>query len=272
MSEKSTDPFADALADLFTPLARAMIARGLTLASVTESMKQALLSAAIETEGADVSDSRISVMTGVHRKDVRRLRFGDRTVPGHKTANRMALLIGCWTTVPDFQGDDDKPRALHREADEHGPGFDDLVSRVRLDAAPGTILRILLDQGAVQEDPDGRLSLMTDAMLPAAGSAELVAAYHATLSAHLAAATHNFLAAEDDRRHFDRVVRYSHLSDTSVAELEDRAKSGAQRLLEMLNARARELQEEDADRNAKGKFTTGVFVLPTPDTNEEEAE
>ncbi len=272
MSDKPPDPFSTALGDLLAPLARAIVAQGLTLGSLTESMKQALLNAAIETEGADVSDSRISVITGLHRKDVRRLRADTDVSSGRKSANRMALLIGHWTGAPGFQDQNGTPRALSRDNDKDGPGFNELVRRVRLDAAPGTILQTLIDQGAVQQTPDDRFALVANALLPAAGSEELVAAYHATLSAHLKAATHNLLAGADEARHFDRILRYSHLSDVAIAELEALAKTEAQKMLETLNTRARALQERDADHKAKGTFAVGAYILPTPAADEGDAE
>lgn len=272
MSENSPDPFSKALAELLGPLSRAMVARGLTLGSATESMKQALLDAAIEAEGPGVSDSRISVMTGLHRKDVRRLRSEPPQMSGRKTANRMALLIGYWATAPDFQAPDGAPRLLGRDSDAEGPGFNELVRRVRLDVAPGTMLLALMDQGAVEELEGGRFRLVAQALVPGTGSEELVAAYRATLTAHMTAATHNLLADQGAARFFDRVVRYSHLSDASVSELEKMARSEAQAMLEKLNARALELQERDQSQHASGKFTAGAFVLPVPNNEDKGSE
>ncbi|WP_370229658.1 DUF6502 family protein [Cognatishimia sp.] len=262
MSEKTPDLFSDVLTDLLAPLSSAMVAHGVTVGAVTESIKVALLNAVIEAQGPEVSDSRISVLTGLHRKDVRRLRSSASTGDGRKTANRLALLVGHWSTSPDYRQANGRPRALLREASDEGPGFDDLVRHVRLDAAPGTLLQALLDQGAVTKDEDDRYHLGVNALIPSAGSKELVAAYRATLSTHLKAATENLLADEGTPRHFDRLVRYSHLSDASVAELDALARTEAQALLERLNARARELQDRDTDQNAKGRFAAGVYVLP----------
>ncbi len=272
MSTESTDLFSDVLADLLAPLAQALIAQGLTLASATESLKLALLNAAIEAEGPAVSDSRVSIMTGLHRKDVRRLRSHEPSVSGRKTANRMALLIGYWATDPDFQEPDDRPRALTRDSLGDKPGFNELVRRLRLDMAPGTMLQALIDQGAVHQDADGLLHLASNALVPKAGAKELVAAYRATLTAHMTVATRNLLAQKDEPRHFDRVVRYSHLSDASVTELEEIARQEAQLFLTRLNARAHELQRRDEDRNARGRFAAGAYILPTPTPEQKDAE
>ncbi len=271
MSDKPPDPFSTALGDLLAPLARAIVGQGLTLGSLTESMKLALLNAAIETEGPDTSDSRISVVTGLHRKDVRRLRENIKTSSGRKSANRMSLLIGHWAGAPDFQDQNGAPRALGREDDKDGPGFNALVRRVRLDAAPGTILQTLIDQGAVQPNGDDRFALVTNALVPVVGSQEMIAAYHATLATHLSAATHNLLAREDQTRHFDRILRYSHLSNEAIAELEALARTEAQKMLEKLNNRARELQERDTAQTTKGTFAAGAYILPSPVADEGDA-
>lgn len=272
LSRNSPDLFSDVLADLLAPLAQALVAQGMTLASATEALKQALCNAAIAAEGEGVSDSRISILTGLHRKDVRRLRSHEPVVPGRKTANRMALLIGHWATDPDFQGQDGRPRALPRESADEKPAFNDLVRRLRLDMAPGSMLQALIDQGAVFQDEDGLLHLASDALVPEVGAQELVAAYHATLATHMAAATQNLLAQKGARRQFDRVLRYSHLSDASVAELDQLARDEAQSFLTRLNARAHELQQRDAEHGARGRFAAGAYILPTPDAAEKDAE
>ena len=270
MSELPLDPFSAALADLLAPLTRAMIARGMTFAAAQEAMKRALLQAAIESEGDGVSDSRISVMTGLHRKDVKRLRADALPDHSRKTVNRAALVIGFWRTAPDFLDDAGGPRELPRETDADGPGFNDLVRLARLDVAPGTMLATFLDQGSVTETEDGRYRLRADALIPAANSEELIAAYRATLSTHMQAATQNLLAGAGDLRNFDRVVRYSHLSDPAIAELSRMARDGAQKLLQEINARARELQDRDAKPDParspapSGRFAVGAYVLPTP--------
>jgi len=104
---------------------------------------------------------------------------------------------------------------------------------------------------------------MTHAFVPKAGSAEQVAAYEATLSAHLMAATHNLLSKAGENRHFDRAVRFTHLSETSVKTLTEFADRKAQELLQEINAMAREMQNDDQDGETGGKFIAGAYILPT---------
>ncbi|KIC08017.1 hypothetical protein RA19_21500 [Leisingera sp. ANG-M1] len=273
MTTGTDDPFEAALAALLAPLAQAMVARGLTLGTANEALKKALLEAALATSEGKVSDSKASLLTGIHRKDIKRLRAEESEGPPRRSVNAAALVLSYWATAPEYQHKNGSPRDLPRSGSKNSPGFDELVRQTRADMAPGTVLQALLGQGAVELQEDGRLRLLTHTLLPAAGSAEQVAAYQATLSAHLAAATQNLLAGNGDSRNFDRAVRYSHLSPASVEKLHRLSAQKAQALLEEINAEARALQEKEAESSFDGRFVLGAYILPSPGgTSEEEEE
>ncbi len=270
MSNPTPDPFAAALARLLGPLAQAMVVRGVTMQEATEALKRALFDAAIEIEGADASDSRISLRTGLHRKDVKRLRTQDDNPVPTRSSNAVAMAVSYWATAPEYQDPDGTPRDLPRDGGEDGPGLYDLIRRTRVDMAPGTVLSAMLDQGVTEQTPNGTYRLQTSALLPDAGSTAMVAAYQATLSAHLQAATHNLVAPPGQPRHFDRVVRYSHLSPQSIASLSATAAEKAQILLEEISAMARELQEEDAGTGHRGRFAFGAYQMLQPGKGDKE--
>ena len=270
MSAQTTDPFEEVLAQLLEPLARAMVARGVSLQAATLSMKQALLRAAVAAEGEDVSDSRVSLLTGLHRKDVKAMRSASAPKSARRTTNAIAMTASYWATAPEYQGLDGATMALPREGEDGAPGVYDIIRRTRVDMAPGTVLTAMQDHGAVSEGEDGLFELQTQAFLPDSGSAAMIEAYRATIGPHLAAATHNLIASEGEARTFDRVVRYSHLSQESVASLNAMAEDQAQALLERLNAVARDLQEQDADSGARGRFSLGAYVWPVyPETEDD---
>ncbi|WP_166418845.1 DUF6502 family protein [Cochlodiniinecator piscidefendens] len=260
---KPTDPFEAALAALLGPLAQAMVAHGVTIGTATEALKNALLHAALATSETTINDSRASLMTGIHRKDIKRLRNLDDGSMLRRSSNATASVISHWATDPEFQDDEGEPLTLRRNENSAAPSFDSLVRKARIDMAPGTVLRALLDQEVVTELADGSYKLLTHAFLPKAGSDAQVAAYHATLSAHLAASTHNLLSDEDTGRFFDRAVRYSHLSEASVNALNATASKKAQELLQDINALARDMQKIDVDKDENGKFVLGAYILPT---------
>ena len=270
MSTAPKPPLESALTALLGPLAQAMVAHGVTVGTATEALKKALLSAAEDSSATPLSDSRASLLTGLHRKDVKRLRDLDEATPAKRSCNAAALVISHWATSPEYQDASGAPRILRRKGDDDGPGFDDLVRHTRIDMAPGTVLKTLLDQKVVEAHGAGGLRLLTHAFLPSGGDAEQVAAYQATLSAHLMAATRNLLAEPDAVRNFDRAVRYSHLSDASIKELQQTSDERAQALLQDINALARTLQNRDESQGHKGRFVLGAYILPSPGDEPEE--
>ncbi|MBL4813695.1 MAG: hypothetical protein JKX69_15360 [Rhodobacteraceae bacterium] len=264
MTPEISDPFEAALAALLEPLAQAMVAHGVTIAAANEAMKKALLKAALEISDEAMSDSRASLLTGIHRKDIKRLRHLSDENPLRQSSNAAALVISLWATDPNFQDKSGAARDLARKGSANLPGFDDAVRLTRIDMAAGTVLQLMLDQGVVAAQAGGTYRLLTHAFLPKAGSKEQVAAYQATLSAHMQAATHNLLAKENAARHFDRAVRYSHLSDAAIATLQSKANDGAQELLQNINILAQDLQQKEQGGAHEGRFVLGAYILPQP--------
>ncbi|WP_240722629.1 DUF6502 family protein [Poseidonocella sp. HB161398] len=258
MTDAADDPFDRALAALLAPLAEAILARGLPLPAVTEALKSALVAAALRADGETASDSRVSLRTGIHRKDVKRLRTAEAPKP--TSLGAAAMAASHWAVGPGWQDASGAPRVLSRAE------FDAMLRETRADMAPGTVLALLEEQGTVEALEGGGLRLAARALVPKAGTPEQVAAYAATLAPHLAAATHNLTAPPGTPRHYDRALRYSHLSAAALAELEALARARAQAALEDLDSRARALQ--DREGAARGHFVFGAYILPRPGPEE----
>lgn len=264
MSEAKNSKFERTLALLLRPIARLMIANDLPLARVVELMKLALTTEAQihKTE----TDSYISLKTGVHRKDVKRLRELDGSAQtGGQSTTPLAAVLTCWTQTISFQGADGLPRPLLRQSTDSSPGFDALVQMAKIDLPPATVLKELLKQDMVVVDVDGALSLMSDTYLPKLGDAVLDA-FQATVVDHLNVAVGNALSEKTDIKAFDRVLRYSHLSQGSVEKLETASRAAALDYLNNLNTLAHSYQAADEAQETvnAGRFITGVFIAPQP--------
>jgi hypothetical protein len=263
MTDTANDGLTEALGEHLRLIARLLIARGVTVGTVTEILKTALIKAAEDLEGTGVSDSRASLLTGVHRKDVRRLRAEEGAVPQAKTKlTATARVLALWAADPDYLDEEGAPRLLSRSGDGTSPSFEDLARKSKADMAPGTLLKALVDQGAVGQLPDNMLRLERTSAVPEAGSPEQLDAYRITIAAHLAAATHNILSDPDAPRFFERALRYTHLSDAALAELDAEARAAASALLDHLNSKARTLQAADSGAGHQGTFTFGAYALP----------
>ncbi len=262
MSSDTQSKVEKILASILAPVSRLLIKNNTSLPSAVESLKSCLVEAAIE-EGAD-TDSLISLKTGVHRKDVKRLRAVSNANSSEKSPTKgLAIVLSLWTNDDRFQDGKGNARILYRNTED---GFDTLVRASKVDLAPATVLRELAAQNLVLQHTDGGIELLSSTFIAQIGDAALKA-FEATVSDHLRVATNNVLSAPGMPRDFDQVVRYSHLSDASVASLEAEARKLAGEYLAHMNAMAHRLQSEDdaAGTFSNGRFVSGVFVAPSFD-------
>jgi len=249
-----------ALRRAVTPLLRLAVRRGLGLRRIMEIVKDAMVEVATQecdAAGAPATDSRLSIMTGVHRKDVRARRLAPR--PARPTRNLASTVIGRWLGDPAWAGRDGRPRALAR-GEGVPDGFDALVAGISRDVRPRTVLDELVRLGAVALDADGAVRL-TDAAFTPVDDAARLSLFAANLGDHASAAVDNLTAAADAPRRLERAVFYNRLRPTDVAALTAQARAQGQALLEALNGEALRRQRRGAGaEDATRRFRLGVYV------------
>ncbi|MEM9307901.1 MAG: DUF6502 family protein [Pseudomonadota bacterium] len=241
------------------PLADLMINSGITLSSATELLKQVLYDTAQARKDGQVSDSEVSLLTGLHRKDVRRFREDNSEPARVSFANVSARLIAHWTSDPAYLDKDNRPRALPRTA-QSGPSFDAMVQQLRFDLPSGTILAHLTDTGLIEEEAGGHLVLRASAYVPLPGSAEMLSAFEKNISAHLRAAVDNLTNESDP--HFERGSHFNKLSADSARILDTLARQLAQEQLAAFNAEAKRLQAQDmAQPSSTHRVSFGSYIV-----------
>ncbi|MEO1018311.1 MAG: DUF6502 family protein [Pseudomonadota bacterium] len=250
---------------ILRPLVKAMIANGLTLPTLVATLKGVFVDVAekeFQLDGKPLTDSRISMLTGVHRKDVRALRQAESSI-GSPRGGVAATVVGRWLGDPRFLDDTGHPRMLQRQSTTQSPvSFEGLVAEVSTDIRARTVLDELLRQELVEVDSKtDQIRLLAEAFLPQPGSEALFEFYRLNLHDHLAAATENLLHQENTPPFFERAVYYDGLSPESVDELEEDANLQGLQLLQDLNAKA--LSRQRRDRTHEGprrRIRVGLYV------------
>lgn len=269
MSKSLTEQFQHVLTRMLRPIARAMIANGVMLSTAVEALKKALVDAAEEASEETLSDSKISLLTGLHRKDTRRLRH--ETVPSDRrpALNACALAIATWTTSDAFRGSDGSPAVLDKQGRPGEPGFSELVRLARIDLPPATVLDALQAQGAVVVDHDEKsVTLLKDVFVGDPGSEAMLSAFEKNLVAHLSAATDNLLSSDGPAPHFERGAHFNQLSDISVDSLIAEGRESAMKFLRSINRKALMLQDEDEKTDdPKMRFSIGIYIFSQADEN-----
>jgi hypothetical protein len=253
-----------ALQRVLYPLVRLMLAKGVTYPYLAELLKTVFVSVAereFRIEGKPQTDSRISLLSGVHRKDVRRLRLAARE-PTEIVPNAVSLgaqLVAAWTGTPQYLNDQGHPLPLPRLASAAGDiSFEGLVAGVSKDIRSRAVLDEWLRLGVVRLDEEDRVVLNTEAFVPQQGFEEKMFYFGHNLHDHAAAAAHNVLA--EGNPFLERSVHYDALSDASLAELSELAEKVGMQAALAVNRRAMALEKRDAESGeATRRMTFGIY-------------
>ncbi|WP_299651717.1 DUF6502 family protein [uncultured Tateyamaria sp.] len=267
--------FLRILRGLLRPLVRTMIARGLTAPVVYSLLKRVYVEVAEESFRLDdkpLTDSRIALLTGVHRKDIRTIRAegADETGASRRKSALLATVIGQWMSAPDFTEATGTPILLPRQVDS-GPDFETLVRSVSRDVRPRTVLDELQNAGLVTETPDGLLQLEADAIVGTGNAPDKEAFFAANVGDHLAAATENLLA--ETPPFFERAVFYNQLPPEAVDAIETAARAQAQAMLEDLNRQSSALHRDSKDApGPRQRYRLGIYFYreDTADADQDE--
>ncbi|HKJ23568.1 MAG TPA: DUF6502 family protein [Myxococcota bacterium] len=191
------------------------------------------------------STSRIALLTGVHRREVKRLREaagGEIIEP--ESVSLSARLIADWNALPQFLDDDGEPRPLTRSSRRPGPSLRELAETAGQDIRPQAILDEWLRLGVVELDDEGRVRLCRGSFVAESGFEEKADFFGRTVGTHLDAASRNVRGEGTPR--FDQVVFYGNLRPESVETLRGLARDLGMRALRDWNREAAKLQEADA--------------------------
>lgn len=263
-SESDVIGWSNALRRLFRPVVRLLIARSVGFplaASALRSLYVEVAEQEFPVPGKRQTDSRITLLTGVHRKDVKRLRgerHRDPRIPA--MASLGTKIVAAWTTGADFLDADGNPAPLPRASrDVRQPSFESLVRSINKDIRPRAILDEWQHLGMVHVDEEDRVTLDVQAFIPRRGSQEMTYFFSRNLHDHIAAAVHNMLGQTPP--FLERSVGYNNLSTAAVAELRELAERRGMELLQELNARASGLQRRDSGMpGASHRVNVGVYL------------
>lgn len=264
------DRTLSALRWLMRPIVRLLIARGIQLPAVMAALKQIYVDVAttdFRIDDKPPTDSRVSVLTGVHRRDVRSIRKDGMPSSAPSAMSLSATVIGRWLGDPSYMARSGQPKVLHRLAEEGSPSFEELFQGITRDVHPRTVLDDLIDQKLVDWDEDSDIvRLRSHAFVPAAGGEDLMRFFEMNLHDHLAAAVANLLDGKEHGHFLERAVYYNRLLPESVDLIESNARKLGDQVLGELNSVALRHQKTDRDKaKATERFRFGVFFYRADD-------
>jgi hypothetical protein len=235
----------DRVLRVLRPLVRLLVRNGVTFTVLSAALKRVFLDAArreLQDRNMPQTDSAISLLSGVHRRDVRELTRGAAavasTAPG--PLGMAAQVVARWMHDPAFQTDDGQTRVLPKAGD--GISFDALVAGVSRDVRPRAVLDELLRLGVVQETEAG-VALEDAGFAPRAGFEEVSWLTAANLHDHAAAAVANL---QGEANFLEQAVFVDQISAESALQMQHAAKAAWKQAFHQVMQQAQERFDGDA--------------------------
>ncbi len=249
----------DAARRILYPLVRILLRNGIPSDALTELVRKTYVDVAeaeFGLEGKRQTTARISVITGLNRKEVARLR-GDALANDDRARwNRAATVLGAWLRDEDFQDANGDPQSL--SFDEGNPSFVALVKKYSGDMQPRAIADELLRVGAIEE-MEGKLQMTSRGYVPAEDPEAVAEILGIDTAEFIEIIDHNMQAGPDDT-HFQVKVLSDNVPAQHVEEFNAYSRQLSKPVIEELN---RWLSERDMKRDWSGdddRFELGVGV------------
>jgi hypothetical protein len=263
-----------ALRRMLRPLVRLLLANGITYPFLSSLLKSVFVEVAERDFRLDAkaqTDSRINLLTGVHRKDVKRLRAELANTRAPETPAAVSLgaqLVARWTGLDRYLDGQGRPQPLPRLASEGGDlSFEALVAAVNKDIRSRVVLDEWLRLGVARIDDQDRVCLNLEAFVPDKGFDEKAYYFGQNIHDHIAATAHNLSGTGP--AYLERSVYYDHLTPESVDTLDKMARDLGMQSLLNLNRKAMELQAQDQSKDsAQLRMNFGIYFF----SEEEEPE
>lgn len=262
--DKTSTPLFNALRWLLRPLVKLLIEKGITFPQLRDLLKSVYVDVAENSftlGGSPLSDSRIFILTGIHRKDIKRLRAEKKQPSEKNTMQNAGLggnLVSHWIGDSRFLDQEDKPLCLPRSSKNGMPSFDELVESVTKDVRPRVILDEWLRLGIVSINEDDDICLSKTAFVPEQSFDEKSHFFGRHIHDHIATCTNNLLGQAEPM--LERSVYFASLTNSSLAKLRSIAETESIQLLQKINKQALKLQREDQSKpDAKHRMRLGMY-------------
>jgi hypothetical protein len=266
-------PLVAALRRVLRPLIRFLLSYGIRFQTFCDIVKSTYIQIAEEEfklDGKAQTDSRISLLTGVHRRDVKRLRSESLAVSSLSLqASMSAQLLALWSGRAEYCDSQGVPLSLPRLASKGGErSFEALVRSVSKDFRARVVLDEWLRQGIASLDEQDNVHLAADAFVSPQGIEEKAFYFGQNIHDHLAATVHNLSGVTSP--FLERCVYYDKLTAESVKEYERFAKSAGMRALHTVNRHAIELQKRDVGKaDAIYRTNFGIYNFSEVDRGDD---
>lgn len=277
MPTSRNDIALSALRKILRPIIHLMLRNGVAFGDYLDVSRKLFVEVADQEKEFLINDkkqtaTRIAVVTGLNRRDVKKLLDNDQaTIQGDKAyANRAVRVINGWASDEKYLNKSGKPRPLIYSDSKDG-GFEQLVQGHAGDLSPKSILEELMRVGSVRLDKQDRYHLKRMSYIPSLSNTELLRI--GSQSIHDLASTVNFNVHRPQNEP-SRAQNIVHMDNVPVEKVAEYREWLAKQAETFRQAQLKRLNKIDRDSNPKttgtGRYRVGVGVYYLEENLEED--
>ena len=251
------------------PIARWLLKSGVTWKEFAELSRGVFVSVAAEEfglRGRPTNVSRIALLTGMTRREVRRYRESEvetsvEDVRAEDDLNHASRVLAGWHLDPEFIDELGKPRAL--DAKGAGATFEQLVRRYAGDIPVTALIKELVRTRSIERTTDGRYRALRRFYMPRAMDGQAVERAGAVIADLAATVEHNLSRDVSEPPRFEGRAQNRHIDPRQLpafrAFMEREGQAFLERCDEWLSAH--EAQQGEGTPAATLRLGVGVFAI-----------
>lgn len=254
-----------ALRRILLPLVRLCIRNEVSYADFAELSRMSFVESAREDfqlPGAEMSNARISVLTGMSRKHIKLVleKIDGNDVFSPTPENRAQRVVQGWLNDSEFLDSENRPMALTIKGPDKEPGsFIELIKRYGGDVSYGAILDQLNHLKLTRHFDENTVELIDRGYIPLDNILEQTDVIGKSVSDLFKTALYN-VHSDVGARRLQRQVVYSHIDAERAKECQSLIEESSKELIDKLNVKLNEVQIESSDQAEANLIRVGFGV------------
>lgn len=278
MAENLKEHVIATVKSMMKPIIMLLLRNGVTYKEFALLCKSTFVEAAAQDygiRGRPTNISRISVLTGIDRKEVKRikdlLQENTASVEAQFAQDRITRLLTAWHRDEEFIGADGKPLALPLEGESGS--FQSVVRRFGGDVPTQALLKEMLRVGVVAKQDDGRVVALSRYYFPVQSDPQALLRAGSVISELGETLFHNLYLADDAKSGIKHRRRFERRASNNVVALKHKKafytflETEGQEFLEKVDAwlADHELADNKQDEADSLRLGVGVFTIEKSD-------
>ncbi|BCD96193.1 DUF6502 family protein [Marinagarivorans cellulosilyticus] len=260
---------------MIRPVVRVLIHNGVTYSEFCKLAKAQFVEVCANDfglQGRPTNMSRIATMTGIDRKEVKRVKDAleqrDPVAETQHAQDRLTRILSAWHQDPNYLNDNGEPVILAADIESERLSFPGLVKLYGGDIPVSTILKELVGSGCIEKTSNGDLRVLKRFYVPANNNPESLLRASSVSSEILNTMFHNLYVVGKEKRarpRFERRASNNAIPAKQAAAFERFVEQEGQALLERVDAWLTEheciIEEGDEPRDDLVRMGVGAYMI-----------